>query len=215
MYKNKFSSYLELMLLDPDISLEKTLIGCQAACQYQLKSVFVKPCFLHQAAEYLREKNIHLGTVIGFPHGSNTTHVKLYETKRALMEGAQILELVINTGDVKNHSFDKVKKEVQTIGGLTHMNYGEIRLVLETGLLMLEQIVEIGDIATDVKVNGLVTSTGFVPQKDHYEIIKSLTGHVSEGILIKAMSKNENIEDFEPLINAGYNRIGIFDLEKI
>jgi deoxyribose-phosphate aldolase len=103
------------------------------------------------------------------------------------MEGARILELVINTGDAKNYAYDTVKKEIQTLCGLTHMNYAMMKVILETGLLMPRQILKIAEIATDVNVNVLVPSTGIIPQTDHFDFISMISGHISEKLLLRTI----------------------------
>lgn len=197
------------------MTLEETLRGCQQACTHEISSVFVKPCYVHQVFEFLRNKNINIGTVVGFPHGSNSTHVKIDETKRALTEGAHEVEMVVNIGEALSDNYSYLKKEIRSICGLVHMNNGAFKIMMETGYITNEQVINIVKIAEKVHVDGIVTSTGYGPDPVNHKTIRLLRDQLEESIQLKAMGGIKPANEIVGLLNLGYDRIGIHNLNQI
>jgi len=211
----KYSKLLDLMLLHPALSLDETLKGCQSANIHHLASVFVKPCFVRDAVEVLNNDGIHIGTVIDYPHGAHSAHIKMSEAKRALTEGASAFEMVVNTGFIRSGMEEFIRKEIQSVSGLVHMNGGVLKVILEAGYLTPNQIISISRIAVNCKADGIVISTEHGPEINHLEYITILSEFYNEGVQLKAMGGMTSIDDVAALTQAGYARVGIDDLSQI
>jgi len=212
---HKYAKALDLMLLNPAMSLDETLKGCQSAHIHHLASVFVKPCFVREAVEAHRIDGIHVGTVIGYPHGAHSTHTKMSEVKRALIQGASEFEMVLNTGYIRSGLVECIKKEIQSVSGVVHMNGGVLKVTLEAGYLTQNQMISTSRIAVISKADGIVISTGYGPEINHLEYITILSEFLREGVPLKAMGGIKSVNDIATLTEAGYARVGINDLPQI
>lgn len=211
----KYSHNLDLILLHPALSLDETVEGCHIACNHHLPTIFVKPCFVSQAVETLRNEEPHVGTIIDYPHGAHSTQIKINATKRALSQGVSDLEMVANTGYARSGFEELLCKEIQSVSGLVHMNGGELRVILETGYLTPDQIINTTKIAVNGKADGMVISTGYGPAINYLEVITMLSKFIDEGFHLKLMDSTARMNEIAALIEAGYARVGINDLSQI
>lgn len=210
-----FSQAIELMLLDPELTLGDTLKRCRLAYKSNLASVFVKPCYIREAVDAHRNDGIRIGTVIGYPHGANETQIKLNEAKHALIEGAVEFEMVINIGLVRSGMEGLIRKEIQSVSGLIHMNGGVLKVILEAGYLTRDQIRAISLIAAEEKADWIATSTGYGPSINTLEIVHLMSECIGEETQLKAMGGITNLDEVSALIDAGCTRVGITNLSQL
>lgn len=206
-YKNAASA-IEHLLLSPDLNKDETLAGCSLAKAHQVGAVIVKPCFVRQAVTALKGTGIAVSTVIGFPHGSNPTVVKMAETKRALTEGAAEIEVVINLGYLRSEETDAFREDIQCVCGLAHMNGALVKVNLEASLLSESQIITAARIAVEAGADWLTTSTGFAEKNAYLDEISIIRRAVGNRVNIKAMGGINSLSEFYAVINAGCNRVG-------
>ena len=206
-YKN-LASAIEHLLLSPELSKIETLAGCSLVKTLQVGAVIVKPCFVRQAVTALMGTGIAVSTVIGFPHGSNSTVVKMAETKRALTEGATEIEVVVNLGYLRSEETDAFREDIQCVCGLAHMNGALVKVNLETGLLSESQIVTAARIAVNAGADWLTTSTGFAEKNAYLDEISIIRRAVGDSVGIKAMGGINSLSEFFAVQNAGCNRVG-------
>lgn len=206
-YKNA-ASMIEHLLLSPELSKTETLAGCSLAKAYGVGAVMVKPCFVQQAVNALKGTEIAVTTVIGFPHGSNSTVVKMAETKRALTEGATTIEIVINLGYLRSEETDAFREDIQCVCGLAHMNGAKVKVNLEAGLLSENQIIAAARIAVKSGADWLTTSTGFAEKNAYLDEISIIRRTVGDSVGIKAMGGINSLTEFLAVQNAGCKRVG-------
>jgi deoxyribose-phosphate aldolase len=202
---------IDAILLAPQLTESETIAGCMQAKNLGLASVVVKPCYVRQAVNALRVSQVAVGTVIGFPHGGNTSHIKLSEAKRALTEGALELVFMGNLGYLKAGSFDQYREDLKGVVGLTHMNGAKVKVLLEMGYLSEAEALAGIEEAVRLNADWVVASTGFCPNgatlRDAKAVITALDGRAQAAV----MDGVENVHDLLVFIDAGCTRVGISD----
>lgn len=179
---------------------------CLEAETYQFFSVCVNPCFVEYCAKRLESTVVKVCTVIGFPLGANTTEVKIFETKNAIMLGADEIDMVVNISDVLDNKWGKVEKEIAAVkkscGAIT------LKVIFETCLLDDQQIVELCKICKRADADFVKTSTGFSTAGatvDHIELMRDTVG---KNMGVKASGAVRTREKAQAMINAGASRVG-------
>jgi deoxyribose-phosphate aldolase len=180
--------------------------------KYHTASVCIPPCFIKRAKEYTGDK-VKLCTVIGFPNGSHTTESKVFETKDAIANGADEVDMVINIGELKAGNDGYVLDEIKAVRAASE---GKIlKVIIETCLLTDEEKIRMCDIVTRSGADYIKTSTGFSTGGATFEDIKLFADHVGTGLKIKASGGISSIEDAEKFIELGASRLGTSRIVKI
>lgn len=175
---------------------------CLEAIEYGFMSVCVNPCNIKYAKELLKDSDVLVCTVIGFPLGANTINVKVYETQDAIKEGADEIDMVINIAKAKMHDYayiyNEIKSVVDSACGKT------VKVILETCYLDDDEIVNVSKMALKANATFVKTSTGFGSGGAKLSDIKLM----NVGLKIKASGGIKSKEDFLKFIDAGASRIG-------
>ncbi len=178
---------------------------CDEGMQYATASVCIPPSFVKQAKEYVKGK-LAICTVIGFPNGYNTTAVKVFETKDAIANGADEIDMVINIGKLRAGLDSEVTEEIREIKAAC----GEkvLKVIIETCLLSEEEKIRMCKIVTAAGADYIKTSTGFSKAGATLEDVRLMHDNVGEGVLVKAAGGISGIEDAENFLQAGASRLG-------
>lgn len=211
----KVAGIIDVMLLDPNLTEDATLNLCRNAMTYDVASVIVKPCYVSQAVKEVKRTAVSVGTVIGFPFGVNTGHVKLEEAKRALTEGAKELELIINWGYLQENDKNKIRKEIEPICGLAHMNLALTKVVIECSQLTKDQMITITKIAVDSGADFVFPTSGYWTGNTNLADIQLIHKSVGNSVQVKAAGDIQSISDLSIYSDAGCARIGIINLNGI
>lgn len=165
----ELAKMIDHALLHPTLTDADLEAGCHSAAKYGVASVCVKPYFVKRAAELLTDSGVLVGTVIGFPHGSNLTEVKRLETDLACRDGAAEVDMVINIGKAISGDWDYVQADIQTVADEAHSHGAKLKVILENDLLSgggsrldadsLKQ--KLCQICEAAGANWVKTSTGF------------------------------------------------------
>lgn len=185
---------------------------CDDAMKYGTASVCIAPCFVKQAAEYMAGK-VPVCTVIGFPNGNMTTAVKVFETKDALENGADEIDMVINIGWVKEGRYDLVEDEIRRIKEVCGSHI--LKVIIETCLLTDEEKIQMCKVVTVSGADYIKTSTGFSTAGATFADIELFAKHVGEGVLIKAAGGISSMADANKFIELGASRLGTSRIIKI
>ena len=185
---------------------------CDDGMNYGTASVCIPPSYVKQAKEYVGEK-LAICTVIGFPNGYMTTAAKEFETKDALNNGADEIDMVINLGWVKDGRFDLVEEEIRTLKAAC----GEkiLKVIIETCLLTEEEKVTMCKVVTSAGADFIKTSTGFSKAGATFEDIALFAANVGPNVKMKAAGGISSLEDAEKFISLGADRLGTSRLVKI
>ncbi|MGJ7921888.1 deoxyribose-phosphate aldolase [Neobacillus sp. LXY-4] len=182
---------------------------CNEAKEYQFASVCIPPNYVSLASSQLAESDVKVCTVIGFPLGYNNTSVKIFEAKKAIAEGAEELDYVLNIAQLKNGNFEAIEVEMQEFAELKKDHPDLIiKVILETCYLTKEEIVQVCRLAKQAGIDFVKTSTGFGTGGATIEDVQLMRQTVGTKIGVKASGGVRTIKDAEVMIKAGANRIG-------
>ena len=185
---------------------------CDDAITYHTASVCIPPCYVKKAKEYVGDK-MRICTVIGFPNGNTTSGTKAYETKEALENGADEIDMVINIGALKEGNCDYIKNEIKLLKGLCGNHI--LKVIIETCLLTEEEKIKMCQLVTEAKADFIKTSTGFSTGGATFEDVALFAKHVGENVKIKASGGISSFDDAEKFIELGASRLGTSRLVKI
>ena len=185
---------------------------CDDAMKYHTASVCIPPCYVKQAKEYMQGK-IPVCTVIGFPNGNHTTACKVFETKDAVANGADEIDMVINVGMLKAKEYDYVLNEIKEIKEACQGKL--LKVIIETCLLTDEEKIKMCEIVTQSGADYIKTSTGFSTAGATFADVELFAKHVGEGVKIKAAGGIASIADAEKFMELGADRLGTSRIVKI
>lgn len=185
---------------------------CDDAITYGTASVCIPPSYVKQAKEYVGEK-MAVCTVVGFPNGYSTTKVKEFETKEALAEGADEIDMVINLGWVKDGHFDKIQEEIRTLKAACGQKI--LKVIIETCLLTEEEKVKMCQVVTAAGADYIKTSTGFSKAGATFEDIELFAANIGPEVKMKAAGGISSLEDAERFLSLGADRLGTSRIIKL
>ena len=179
---------------------------CNEAFAHDFPAVCIPPSFVKEAKNYRRGSKVKIATVIGFPFGNTTTEVKVFETKQAIENGADEIDMVINIGWLKQGDFDAVGKEVKLIKEACGST-GVLKVIVETGLLTEEEIARVTKVVDEAGADFIKTSTGFGPRGASFRDVEIFKENSSR-LKIKAAGGVRDNEAAKKYIRMGVDRIG-------
>ena len=185
---------------------------CDDGMKYHTASVCIPPCYVKKAKKYVGD-NLKICTVIGFPNGYNTTAVKVYDTKRAINDGADEVDMVINIGLVKSRSWKQVLSEIKAVRKASEGKV--LKVIIETCLLTDAEKKKMCEIVTESGADFIKTSTGFSKAGATREDIKLFSENIGPNVKMKAAGGISSIEDAEDFIKLGCERLGTSRIVKI
>ena len=206
---NNINTYIEHTLLKQDAKENELIKLFDEAKQYNFLGVCVNPCFVSMAKEYLKNTDVKIVTVIGFPLGANCSDVKAYETEKAVKDGADEIDMVLNVSKLKDKDYEYVKSDIEAVRRACPNNI--LKVILETDLLTSEEIKKACEICIDAKADLVKTSTGFVKNGvgAKVEDVKLMYETVSSsGLKVKASGGIRDAEKAKALIDVGASRLG-------
>lgn len=212
MDKAKILSMVDHTLLSQTASWEEIRQICDDAVAWGTASVCIPPSYVKRAKEYLGSR-MAVCTVIGFPNGYQTGAVKVFETRDAIENGADEIDMVINLGDVKDGNYQKVEEEIRQVKEAC----GEkiLKVIIETCLLTEEEKIRMCQVVTDSGADFIKTSTGFSTAGATFADIALFAKHVGKGVKIKAAGGISSFADAEEFVALGADRLGTSRLVKL
>ncbi|NLM60679.1 MAG: deoxyribose-phosphate aldolase [Clostridiales bacterium] len=184
---------------------------CDEAIRYRTASVCIPPSYVKKAAEYVDGK-IAVCTTIGFPNGYSTTAAKCFETREAVNDGADEIDMVINIGWLKDKRYDDVLDEIRSVKQACSGK--ALKVIIETCLLTTEEKIKMCEIVSMSGAEYIKTSTGFSSGGATFEDIKLFREHLSDSVRIKASGGIRTLEDAWEYIQLGVSRLGTSSLIK-
>jgi deoxyribose-phosphate aldolase len=159
---SELAKFIEHTVLKPDTTLSDVRRMCEEAQNHRFAGVCIPPLFVREARRILGENaRIKVATVVGFPMGYSAIPAKSEEIKRALEEGADEIDAVINIAAVKSNNWNHVQHDIDAVALATHMRGRTLKIILECGLLTDTEIKKVCELAADARVVWLKTGTGF------------------------------------------------------
>ncbi len=212
MNKIDILSKTDHTLLKQTATWEQIKQICDDGMKYQVASICIPPCFVKKAKDYVKDK-LNICTVIGFPNGNTTTEVKVFETKDAITNGAEEIDMVINLGALKAKNYSYVENEIKEV---KEACCGKVlKVIIETCLLTNEEKIKMSKIVTNAKADYIKTSTGFSIAGATFEDVQLMRKYVGKDVKVKAAGGIHSIEDAEKFIELGADRLGTSRLIKL
>ncbi|HBM16893.1 MAG TPA: deoxyribose-phosphate aldolase [Lentisphaeria bacterium] len=205
-------------LLHPTMTDEILREGCEVAKKYDVASVCIKPYAVKMAKELLKDSDVKVGTVIGFPHGNSSKEIKVLEAKKACDDGAVEVDMVINIGKALGNDWDYVYDEINEINRTVVAHGSILKVIFENDFLKDEHISKLCEICNKCKVAFVKTSTGygFVKQENgmfstkgatepHLKLMRKVT---DKSIEVKAAGGVRTLKDLMKVRSLGVTRVG-------
>lgn len=201
-----YNKMIDHTVLKADTPLETVKRICDEAMEYGFASVCINPCHVAYCADYLKDSNVNVCTVIGFPLGANTSAVKAFETKDAIANGADEIDMVMNIGALKGKNYDLVRDDVKAV--VEAANGTLVKVILETCLLTEDEIKKACELCVEAKADYVKTSTGFSTRGATIEDVRIMKEAVHGKAKVKAAGGVRTPEDMVKIVAAGADRIG-------
>lgn len=208
--REKMASLIDQTLLKPDATKDDIRRLCQEAMNYGFWSVCINPSYIPLAASILQDTEVKICSVVGFPLGANTPEVKAFEAEKALRDGANEIDMVINLGALKSGDYELVKRDIRSVveQGIHFQRGIIVKVIIETGLLIDNEKALACKVVKESGANFVKTSTGINTRGATVQDVEFIRRLVGPEFGVKASGGIRTYEDAIKLIEAGANRIG-------
>ncbi len=194
-------------LLKPDATKDQIIKLCDEAVRYGFASVCVHPSWVRFCRERLSGCDVMVGTVVGFPLGANTSETKAFETQKAIEDGADEIDMVVNIGRLKSGEYDYVERDIQAVVEAARTR-ASVKVILETGYLTEDEKIKGACLAKQAGADFVKTSTGFGKAGATVADVALLREVVGGEMGVKAAGGIRDYQTAVKMIEAGANRIG-------
>lgn len=212
MTKTELIAICDHTNLSPTATFEDIKALIDEAEKFGAASVCIPPCYVKAAKDY-SEGRVKICTVVGFPLGYNSSSVKAFEARDAILCGADEIDMVINVGEVKRGNYDYVKEEISAVKDACGDKL--LKVIVEACLLSEEEKIQMCRAVTDGGADFIKTSTGFSKGGATFADVELFRKHVGEGVKIKAAGGIGSFEDAEKFAALGADRLGTSRLIKL
>ncbi|MFM8320829.1 MAG: deoxyribose-phosphate aldolase [Chloroflexota bacterium] len=204
----QLAKVIDHSLLRPELTDQDVIAGCRLAAGYDVASVCVKPCHVKLAAEQLKGSDVLVTTVIGFPHGSNLTAIKVAEAKAAIDDGAVELDMVLNIGRLRGGDLGGVEADIRAVVEAAHARGVKVKVIFENAYLTDEQKVQACRVSTAAGADWVKTSTGFAPSGATYDDLRLMRANIAPHMQVKAAGGIRTLDALLEAIDCGITRSG-------
>ncbi len=210
-----YAKMIDHSLLIPTMDIRQLEEGCALAVAYDVASVCIMPYYLKRCAEILAGSTVQPSTTIGFPHGGHTTAIKQQEAEKAIEDGCQELDMVVNISQVLSGKWDYVTSDIAAVIEVAHAADRKVKVIFENCYLNDEQKVKLCQICTALKADWVKTSTGYGTSGATMEDLKLMIDNVGEGIQVKAAGGVRDFEKLQEVRSLGVTRCGASATKKM
>jgi deoxyribose-phosphate aldolase len=204
----QLAKVIDHSLLRPELTEQEVVAGCELAARYNTATVCVKPYHVRLAAEVLKDSDVKISTVVGFPHGSNLTAIKVAEAQAAMDDGAVELDMVLNIGALRSGQADYVRDDIQAVCRAAHARGGKVKVIFENAYLNEEQKLLACKLSEQAGADWIKTSTGFAPGGATLDDLRLMRSNVSKKVQVKAAGGVRTLDAILAVIDAGCTRCG-------
>ena len=205
---SQLAKVIDHSLLRPELTDADVIAGCELAARYHTATVCVKPCHVKLACELLKDSDVMVSTVVGFPHGGHLTAIKVAEALKAMEAGAVELDMVLNIGQLRSGKNDLVRADIKAVCDAAHAQGVRVKVILENAYLTDDQKVLACRLSEEAGADWVKTSTGFAPSGATLEDIRLMRRSVSEKVQVKAAGGVRTLPALLDVIDAGVTRCG-------
>ena len=204
----QIAKMIDHSLLNPTLSAENLDRGCQIALDYDVASVCIMPYALRKCADMLAGSTVKASTTIGFPHGGHTTAIKVAEAERALADGGQELDMVVNISQVLSGNWDYVESDIGAVTRVVHAAHQKIKVIFENCYLNDEQKIRLCTLCGELGVDWVKTSTGYGSGGATLADLKLMRAHSPAHVQVKAAGGVRDLDGLLEVRAVGVTRCG-------
>jgi deoxyribose-phosphate aldolase len=204
----RLSHMIDHTLLKPDATQDQIAQLCYEANKHGFASVCVNPSYVKLCADLLKGSEVLICTVVGFPLGATSTESKVFETQKAVRDGATEVDMVISVGALKSRDYELVERDIASVARACHAGNAILKVIIEAALLTDEEKVAACQLAKVAEADFVKTSTGFGPGGATAEDVDLMRRVVGPRMGVKAAGGIHTYEDAQKMIAAGASRIG-------
>ncbi|NMA67738.1 MAG: deoxyribose-phosphate aldolase [Clostridiaceae bacterium] len=205
--KKELAKMIDHTLLKPDATKQQIKKICNEAREYGFASVCVNSCYAEFVSDELKGSDVKTCVVVGFPLGSMLTDIKAFETREAIKNGAQEIDMVINVGALKDQDYYYVEKDIKAVVDAA-CGKAVVKVIIETCLLTDEEKVIACQLAQKAGAHFVKTSTGFSTGGATAKDVELMRKTVGNNMGVKASGGIRDYKKAVAMIEAGANRIG-------
>lgn len=202
-----YAALIDHTILAPQAAKENVEKLCREAMQYGFHSVCVNSSFVYYCARLLKDSDVKVCTVIGFPLGAMSTAGKAAEAEQAILDGASELDMVIHVGMIKSGDWDYVKQDISSVVEAAK-GRAIVKVILETCLLTDEEKIKACQICREAGADFVKTSTGFSSGGATVEDVLLMRRAVGPDMGVKASGGIRSLQDAKAMVEAGATRLG-------
>ena len=202
------AQFIDHTILKPTTTLEDIRKICAEAIEYKFAAVCVPPPFVRNAKMMLKDSEVKVATVIGFPFGYSVAKAKIFEMQQAIEDGADEIDVVVNLIALKAGQWTYLENEIKFLVEAAHKNGRIIKVIIESGVLSTEEIIKCCEIYSKMGVDFVKTSTGYAEKGASVEAVHIMKAHLPEHIRIKASGGIRDFAFAKELVEAGADRLG-------
>jgi deoxyribose-phosphate aldolase len=195
-------------LLSPLLKTEELEKGIRVALDYDVASVCIMPYALRRCAELLAGSDVKASTTIGFPHGGHTTAIKVTEAERALDDGGQELDMVVNISKVRSEDWDYVRQDIRAVVDVTHARKQKVKVIFENCYLEERHKIRLCEICGEVGADWVKTSTGYGTGGATLDDLRLMRKHSPARVQVKAAGGVRDLDMALAVRAAGATRFG-------
>ncbi len=203
-----YAKMIDHSLLNPTMDHRQLEEGCQLALAYDVASVCIMPYYLKRCAEILTGSTVQPSTTIGFPHGGHTSEIKRAEAERAVEDGCQELDMVVNISQVLSGAWDAVQEDIAGVIDIAHAAGRKVKVIFENCYLKDEQKIQLCQICTELKADWVKTSTGYGTSGATIEDLQLMIANVGPGVQVKAAGGVRDFPTLKQVRALGVTRCG-------
>ncbi len=195
-------------LLNPSMSSADLEQGCRLALEYDCASVCIMPYYLKRCAAILKDSGVKASTTIGFPHGGHTTSIKVAEALRAIEDGGQELDMVVNISKVLSEDWDYVRTDLRAVIEATHGRGRKVKVIFENCYLKDGHKIKLCEICGELRADWVKTSTGYGTGGATIEDLRLMRAHSPAHVQVKAAGGIRDLDKLLEVRALGVTRVG-------
>jgi deoxyribose-phosphate aldolase len=195
-------------LLNPTLTADELEKGCRLALDYDVASVCILPYYLQRCAAILRGSNVRASTTIGFPHGANTTAIKVAEARQALADGGEELDMVVNISAVLSGAWDHVRNDIAGVVEVAHAAGQKVKVIFENCYLQDAHKIRLCEICGELNADWVKTSTGYGTGGATMEDLALMRKHAPAHVQVKAAGGVRDLDTLLKVRDLGVTRCG-------
>lgn len=195
-------------LLKPTMTQQELESGIDLAIAYDVASVCILPYYLKRCAERLGDSTVKASTTIGFPHGGHTTQIKQTEAERAIADGCEELDMVVNISQVLSGNWDYVKRDIAAVVEVAHAAGQKVKVIFENCYLDDSQKIRLCELCSEVGADWVKTSTGYGSGGATHDDLRLMRQHAADSVQVKAAGGVRDLDALLAVREIGVTRVG-------